>query len=130
MLPKHHAAKDANAEDIGPAERELQQIRVEYACHEVLDNHPHPQPGHQSPTSEHEKMRYPHAKQQRRADKSQLDGDLEGLIVWLIGYDRGCPPAFAGELAKQVEDSPGAMPEHRSARHQLERFSPELQPQP
>jgi hypothetical protein len=30
-LPKHHATEDSDAEDIDPAERELQQIGIEYA---------------------------------------------------------------------------------------------------
>jgi hypothetical protein len=30
-LPKHHATEDCDAEDIDPAERELQQIGIEYA---------------------------------------------------------------------------------------------------
>ena len=71
-------------------------------------------------------MRYPHAKQQRGADKSQLDGDLECLVVWLVGYGRGRSFAFAGELAKQIEDGARAVPNHRSGRDQLQRLSPEL----
>src|SRR5262249_35598739 len=124
------ATEHTDAEDVDPAERELQQIGVEYARHDALNDHPDPQPGRQSPASEHEKMRYPHAPQQRGADKSKLDGDLERLVVRLVGYVRGSSFALAGELAKQIEDSAGAMPKHRSVRDQPERLSPELESQP
>src|SRR5262245_27478561 len=59
MPAKHHAAEHANAKYVYPAEREFQQVGVEYARQNILDDHADPEPSHQSATSEQQEVRYP-----------------------------------------------------------------------
>src|SRR5438132_1662986 len=101
---KHHTAEHANAKHVYPAKREFQQVGIEYARQDILDDHTDPEPGRQSGASEQQEVRYPQPKQQCRAHEAQLNGDLERLIMRLVGCGRGCPRAFARKLAKSVED--------------------------
>src|SRR5215510_8083189 len=74
-------------------------------------------------------MRYPEAKQDGRAGESNLDRHQEGLIVGLVGHCGRCPISFAGQLAKELLDRPGPMPEHRRSRDEVDRLPPELEPE-
>src|SRR5262245_22551229 len=129
-LAEHHAPEYANTENVYPAKREFQQVGIEYARQNVLDDRTDAKPGDQSPAPEQQQMRYPQPKQQGRTDEAQLDGDLERLIMRLVGHGRGCPLAFAGQIAEPVENGAGAMAEHRRGRDQLDRLAPEFKAQP
>jgi hypothetical protein len=72
-----------------PADHKLQWIRVEYARPDIADNHPAP--------SQAVNSRYPHAKQQRRADHSRIGWRSERLVVRLVGHGRGRSAAFIGK---------------------------------
>src|SRR5262249_58658029 len=98
-LAKHHTTKYPDTENVYPAEREFQQVGIEYARQTVLDAHTDPEPSYQSPTPEQQKGRYPHPKQQRGANETQLNGDMASLIMRMIGYERGCPFTFDRHLS-------------------------------
>src|SRR5262245_7186429 len=129
-LAKHHAPEYPNTEYVYPAKREFQQVGIEYARQNILDDRADAEPGDQSAAPEHQQMRYPQGKQQGRPDEAQLDGDLERLIMRLVGHGPGCPLAFAGQFAEPVENGAGAMAEHRRGRDQLDRLAPEFEAQP
>jgi hypothetical protein len=78
---QHHPASDAYANDIEPALREIEQMRVEQRTDYVLDHNDKSDPLGQTVATEQQHMGDPHRPEDRGTDEAQLYRDRESLIV-------------------------------------------------
>ena len=73
-------------------------------------------------------MTDPHRVEDHATEQAPLHRDVQGLVVRVADH-LGGKPGLADRIAlEQVLGRPGAVPEQRRLRDELQRFSPEFEP--
>src|SRR6266849_4265359 len=124
VLAQHGAARNADAEYVEPALREIEKVGVKQRANEILRNDADADPGRMPGKKKHPKMCAPHGEQQRNAKKPERNSGRQDLVVRI-----GCAPwrRWVGHrtLSKHRLGRAGAMTEKRSVTHDFHGHFPE-----
>src|SRR6266436_9364641 len=70
-LTQHDTARNADAEDVEPALREIEKVGIKQRADEILGDDADADPGRRPRKKKHPKMRDPHGQQQPNAEKPE-----------------------------------------------------------
>src|SRR6266853_59469 len=80
-LTQHDTARNADAEDVEPALREIEKVGIKQRADEILRDDADADPGRRPGKKKHPNMRDPHGQQQRNAEKPEWNGRRQHLVV-------------------------------------------------
>src|SRR6266404_5699449 len=123
-LTQPDTARNADAEDVEPALREIEKVGIKQRADKILRNDADADPGRRPGKKKHPKMRNPHGQQQPNAEKPERNSSRQRLVVRIgcIGRRRR---VGRRTLRKHRLGRASAVTEKRGVTHDFHRHFPE-----